>query len=95
MSLQRMYQRYGGLCQTHPLTEEDQLYDRTCQGIDYAEQQLKTKSAALFTVGELLWFNWFTNKMFVTPNQKQLDTQFLEIGTLLKVIQEREKKVTA
>lgn len=88
----RIYQRYSGLWQSQPLTDAEKEYDVTCQAIDYAEAEIGKKSLSLFTAGEFMWFNWFVNKVFVAPSQERLDRQLVEIGGLLKTLEEREAK---
>lgn len=90
----RTYRRYGGLSQSHPLTEAEKEYDTTCQAIDYAEREIAKKSMTLFTAGEFMWFNWFVHKMFFFPTQEQLDRQLVQIGGLLKTLEERENEQT-
>lgn len=90
----KMYERYGGLLQSQPLTDVDKEYDNACRAIDYAEQQLGTKSMSLFTADEFMWFSWFRNKVFWFPKQDQLDWQLIRIGALLKTIEARERGET-
>lgn len=89
---QRLYKRYGGLWQSQPLTAADEEYDTTCQAIDYAETEIGKKSLSLFTASEFTWFNWFVTKVFIAPSQERLDRQLVEIGGLLKTLEEREAK---
>ena len=80
--LAKMYERYGGFCQTRPLTVDEQKYDDTCHQLDALQEEIGGISAALFTAAELLWFNWFMNKMFLAPKQEQLDHQLAELQSL-------------
>ena len=89
--LLRMYERHGGFAQTYPLTPEQEEYDNTCRAIDFAVSQLREKRSSLFTVGELGWFLWFDKTLHVFPNQKQLDQHLVDVGALLKSIEERER----
>ena len=88
--LHRHYERYGGFGQNYPLTAEEEEYDSVCRAIDYGSNALAAKPAFFFTAGELGWLQWFRSKTFFFTNQAQLDNQLLEIGVLLKTIEERE-----
>lgn len=87
----RIYERYSGLGQTEPLTEDERLYDETCRAIDFGQRAIMSKSLSLFTAGEFICFNAFVTKVFIFPNQADLDVQLKYLGDLLHSLEEREK----
>lgn len=89
--LTRVYERYGGCGQFQPLSDAEKLYDETCRAINYAEEHISSKRAGLFTAGELFWFGQFTKKMWFGPNQEIMDRHLLQLGNLLKTLEERER----
>lgn len=91
MSTKHSFERYGGLVQLRPLTATEREYDDTCRAIDFAEKQIMSKPVTLLTVGELLWFSHFVNKVSWFPTQEKLNQQLAEVGSLLKTLETREK----
>lgn len=85
----KCYPRYGGMMQLYPLTADEQKYDDTCREIDDIEREIGTKSMALFTVVEFMWFSRFVHKMHVFPKQEQLDCQLSELRSLLTSLEAR------
>lgn len=88
----QMHQRYGGLMQSQPLTAEEQEYDNTCRAIDYAEAQITAKPLSLFTAGEFMFFNNLVGKGWYFLAQGQLNRVLVQLGKLLKALEEREAK---
>ena len=84
------YPRYGGMMQGSPLSAEEQKYDDTCREIDGMEAEISSKSLALFTAHEFMWFSHFVNKMHVFPKQEQLDRQLTDLRALLASLENRK-----
>lgn len=89
-NLTRGYERYGGLIQTYPLTEEHQQYDDTCREIDRLQNVLQAKSLQYLTAGEFMTLSYYCNKTFFFPKQSQLDKILATLTELLNKIEQRE-----
>ena len=87
----KVYPRYGGLAQFRPLSAEEKEYDDTCRAIDIAQEKLLDKPASAFTARDLLWLAWLNGVRFSFPRQDQLSEHLLQVGNLLKRIEEREE----